>query len=123
MKSFQYLHKNLQFKNSLSNNKKLNNFNFQTTQLFYIQYKYIHNQSYIILNNKYNTLLFLHDKINSTNINTIKDLKNKLIDLENINTQLQLQNKTLINQNKILSQELQEKTRFYNLYYYKGFKV
>lgn len=70
--------------------------------------KYIHNQSYIVLNNQFKEI---SDK-NKDYKFIIKKLNNK------INT-LQLDNLKLINKNKQLEKELLEKTRFFNLYCYK----
>ena len=69
---------------------------------------YIHNQSYIHLDNKYNKL----QEQNKNNENLIKDLNSKIVQLESKNNKLQ-------EQNKIISLELHQKTIFYNLNLYK----
>lgn len=77
--------------------------------------KYIHNQSYIYLKIKYTKLVNNYNnlyQIEKNNKIKIKDLQNKIVQLES-------KNNNLLKENKYLNSELFQKTKFYNFNAYK----
>jgi hypothetical protein len=70
--------------------------------------RYIHNHSYVLLNNKYNDIK-----------NKNKEYQLLITNLNNKINTLEKNLSNLNNKNKLLEEELLEKTRFYNLNIYK----